>query len=224
MIDSRMKNNKLFSVLNLISCEILKMLKGSKQLQCLNFNAKPKQIRIFDKSELIKNFPDTFCTVNSKKILTNEPVFKPRSLFFRNDYIDLEEMNEMAQSAKEHGFIASDNFLTFAMHEWAHNIHIEYLYRTNKMDEKKVLEYIKKLKEMDFSRSEKALIHEYLGDYIYNNGKINPFEVTAESLNKIICTCLNNNKIQINQNIDTSVQEMPKELIEILIEILNFKL
>ena len=221
-IDSNFENNRVFSISNLLCNGILKKIGKSKYFNQLNFLSNPGQIRVFDRIELTKNFPDTFCSIVSKKILTNESLFKPRSLFFRNSDIDLEEINEMAKTAKSHGYISSDHFLTFTMHEWLHSIHFEYLYKINNYDEKKVLEYINRLKGIEFSSNEKELVHKFLGDYVYNNGEINPIEVLAEGLNMIVCLCLDKNKLAFKSDIDSTITKLPIEFIELLMKILNF--
>lgn len=131
-------------------------------------------------------------------------------------------MNEMAEDAKQKGFISSDNFMTYIIHEWMHNVHLTYLYKKNGFNEKEVAKYIKKISKIEFNSTEKTIIQEELGEYVHHDGNINAMEVIAEGLNKIICSCLDENKLGINLSIDESVKKMPEKLINILQKILTY--
>ena len=216
MIKTDFNGNQTFSVLNLLCKNILTKLQHSRVFDNIPFNSNPNSIKVFNANETARRYPDTFCISTTKKIIKNQPPYKPISLFFYNDKISLEEMNEAAQIAKKNGFNSNDNFLSFTMHEWMHGVHLNYLYKKNNFDEQKVIDEIKKIKEINFSNYEKSIIQEYLGEYVFNNGKINPMEVAAEGLNKIICSCLSKDKVLIASSIDESAHNLQTELIAII--------
>ena len=222
MIKTDFEDNQTFSVLNLLCKNILIKLGHSKILDNLSFNSNPNSIKIFDKNELTRQYPDTFCTSATKKIIKNEPTYRPISLFFRNDKISIEEINEAARIAKKNEFISNDNFLAFVMHEWMHSIHLNYLYKKNGFNERRVIEEIKKIKQIDFNDTEKSILREQLGKYVYNKGKINPIEVLAEGLNKIICSCLDKDRISISSSLDESIYNTQTNLVQIIKKILQF--
>jgi len=216
-------DNKTYSALNLICSKILNTLGNSKYFNSLDFFKKPAQIRVFEKNHLCAKYPDTFCTIVSKKILDNEPVFKPPGLFFYDSRINFEEMNELAKNANKERIISTDSFLAFVMHEWIHSVHFNYLYSKLNYDEKSVMKYIKHLKEFEFTNEEKELILEYLGSYSFINGHINPVETVSEGLNKVVCSCLDKNQLKINCSIDEAVEKMPPELINLIKKIIEFE-
>jgi len=213
-IEADFKNNDTYGALNLICGEILKRL---------GFLKKPGQIVVFNKEDLLKPCPDTFCSAVSKKITKNNPAFKPVSLFFQNDNYGFRDMNEIAQNMKKDNFISSDNFLTLVMHEWAHSLHFNYLY--SKLDtEEEVKKYLKNLNQIDLTKEEKEIIAQYLGNYVYNNGKIKPTEVMAEGINKIVCSTLSENELAFKCGIKEALDNTPRGLLRVMKKILNFKL
>lgn len=213
-VKSDFKDNNTYCALNLLCSEILNRLGITK---------KPKQIVVFDKIVLIKPYPDTFCIAATKRILTNEPPFKPISLFFQDDKYTFEEMNEIAQDMKKNNFISSDNFMTLVLHEWAHSLHFNFLYSKFDNDENKVREYLKQLKQMEFTSREQEIIAQYLGSYVYNGGKIKAVEVVAESINKIICSTLDEKEVKIKCGTKEALDNTPNELKKLMKKILDFK-
>jgi len=127
----------------------------------------------------------------------------------------------MAENAKRSNFISSDNFLSYVMHEWMHSVHLNNLLIKNKCNEDDFLKNVKKIKQIEITDSEKEMIQELLGDYVYNQGRINPLEVSAEGLNKIVCSCLSKDKIAITRSIDEAVEELPMEFLQMLNKILK---
>ncbi len=215
-INTDFKGNQTFCAINLLCKSILNKIGDSKVFGNLSLKSNPSNIRVFNKQELVKNFPNTFCTQVTKKIIQDETPYKPISMFIYNDRIAIDEMNEMVEIAARDGFISNDNFLAFIMHEWAHCVHLNNLYEKNNFNEQKVAEQIRKLKQIELSDKEKVIIREFLGEYVYNDGDIRPMEVVAEGLNKIVCSCLNRQRVAISDSIDDVVQRMPREFIAVM--------
>ena len=220
-IKANFSENQTISILNLLCRNILDRLKKTKLFDILPINTNPSSIRVFNCNELTKPYPDNFCTTKTKQIIKNESPYKPISLFFVNDKFDLEEIEEMVRKAKRNNFISNDNFLGFTMHEWMHIVHLNYLYKKNNFNEQHFANEIKRIKKIYLNNREKSIIRECLGEYAYNGGNTNQMEVVAEGLNKIICSCLNDNEVGISSNPEDVINSLPKELILILMKIIN---
>ena len=90
-------------------------------------------------------------------------------------------------------------------------------------NEQFVREYIKCLKKIELTKVERQIVKEFLGNYTYNNGAIDPMEVIAEGLNKIVCATFSKSKFQIVSTPKEVIDTLPKELIKMLEKILLFQ-
>lgn len=213
------KNNQTIAVLNLLCRDVLAKLSDSKTFMGLDFSLTPKKIKTFNSNQTTKRTAEFFCNITTNKILKTE-ISAPNTMFYKNNSYTIKQMNDMTECAKEQGIISTSNFLSYFMHEWAHSLHLSYLYKTLGKNEDEVLEIMRNLKKIELLPHEKEMIEQLLGAYVYNGGKIHGAEVFAEGLNKIICSCLDDRKIMFVQDIDTSADKLPKEFIALLQKIL----
>jgi len=220
-IQTKFKDNQTIAILNMLCYKILKNFAGEKILDEFSLLAKPSQIKVFEPSETVRNIFGDFCTTTST-LVTKGKKAPPISLFFENKHSALPEVNALTDFSKAENIISSGNFLSFTMHEWMHAAHLRYLYQNIVKNEEEMGNFIKTIKKMDFTPTEKALIQEFLGDYVYNNGKINPMEVIAEGLTRTICDCLSENKLKLTNSPNKILNNYPREFVSLLKKILAF--
>ena len=199
----------------------------------LPFWAKPPSIRIYNDHELL--IPKLkgslgFCIPESQYVLMDQPAFEARSLFLNNAYNTTNAIDDVANKNYQNRWSSTDHFLHTYIHEWAHNIHIDILYRTFGYDGmcprararynswygapydpnpsvNGVQHLIQNIFPKSYSDKEKEKIKKEISQYaagtITPDGRKiggNPFEVVAEYMTKNIVETLDKNTLLPTRN------------------------
>ena len=98
----------------------------------LPFDAKPPCIRIYTRKTVRDSrLMDAWglCLSDSDKVLKHQPAFQPRSLFLNGEYNNLAKINNLVEKEYNEVWLSTRHFLGPYIHEWAHNVHFDLLFK-----------------------------------------------------------------------------------------------
>lgn len=229
-VNAKFDNNHAISYCCAVVADIFETL--TKKFN-LPFGAVPPNIRIFSPEMLVDNRNANslgFCILDSVQVLKGEPVFEARSLFINNKFKTLRDINEEAEKDFNTHWNSTNHFLHTFIHEWVHNVHTDFLYKSFGYDGACPMlrqryntlngyyydpnPYVSGINQVGFLRTRgyipeaKNAIREEISRYAagernpLTNEEIggNPFEVVAETLTKRIVNSLNPNTLKPEHN------------------------
>jgi len=140
--------------------------------------------------------------------------------------LSVEDINQIAEEMYSDKFVSSSHFLRSFIHEWAHNVHLDNVYKKfgyegncpygknlyQKAGENMGIKVIKKLQEQIFTPKEQEIIADTIGEYAAAS---NPFEVVAETYTKLIAASLDDNTLLPKTNPMEGLGKMSKEFLTI---------
>lgn len=200
----------------------------------LPFGAVPPNIRIFKPETLInKTNADSlgFCLIDSQPVLIGNPEFEARSLFLNSKFRTLRDINLDAEANyNANRWNSTNHFLHTFIHEWAHNVHTDCLYRAFGYDGHCPLarqrynsingyyydpnpyisgiDHLIKMRFAGYSPEAKKAIQKEISRYAAGERNVrtkeeiggNPFEVVAETVTKKIVDTLNPTTLMPEKN------------------------
>lgn len=208
-IDANFKENNVIAACSAICADIYENLSKTFKLPLAST---PKRIRVFTPEDLIKPQRNSFgfCIADTKKVLKSEPPFELKSIFFQQHKLSVNDIDDITEEMHKKGINSTNHFLYEYIHEWAHNVHLDWIYnrygydglcpygrKVYQSEHPRGLKIVRKMHDTKFSSREKEVISNTVGTYAAES---NPFELFAETMAKLICDSLDNDTLLPKKN------------------------
>ena len=147
---------------------------------------------------------------DTKKVLKSEPPFELKSIFFQQHKLSVNDIDDITEEMHKKGINSTNHFLYEYIHEWAHNVHLDWIYnrygydglcpygrKVYQSEHPRGLKIVRKMHDTKFSSREKEVISSTVGTYAAES---NPLELFAETMAKLICDSLDNDTLLPKKN------------------------
>lgn len=212
-IVSNFQNNRAMALSANMAVNILNYLNCAFNM----FKFRAPSINVYSKDKLLLDSNlYHFCIPENKKVLINEPEFKPAAIFYSN-IPSIEELDFQAEQAKKQGLKNTNHFLSDIIHEMMHAIYLNKIYeKYGSMS----FDILKGLEGKTLNERENEIVGNLLGEYATK--PLNQYhEIFADTFTKSICDSLSATDILPKENPLDKFREYPKEFIEIIKKIHN---
>lgn len=224
-VDAKFLNNKYLAGASVLTADILYNISAKYKLP---FEALPYAIRAYSDDNLLdEEYYKSigFCSVDTKKILKDEPCFIGNSLFFNDLLNKIPFLINIENSFRNFmGVQSSSHFLHAILHEWFHNIYNTLIYKTHGYEGecpilkarfgKQNADGLEILQNKDFFTNEFSLyedeISTQISEYAVSERLIS--EVFAETMSKIVAESLDKNLNIIKNPLDNIPKNFPSKI------------
>lgn len=195
--------------------KIFDILKNKTNAKLFNINI--PSIQTYVKEHLIFDFQGYgFCIPQTQPVLKNKNAFQMGSVFFEEEK-SIEHLNNNLDKKFEEHKRSSSHYLAPFIHEFLHNIYLNYI--CTKYGDS-TLKVLSKLQNLAFNDKENKIIASKIGTYAtlpHNQYH----EVFAETFTKLICDSLSAKSLPKENPLDR-LTTLPQEFLVILAKLFNF--
>lgn len=194
--------------------KIFDILKRKTNAKLFNINI--PSIQTYIKENLVFDFQGYgFCIPQFQLVLKNRKPFETGAIFFEEEN-SLECLNNKVDEKYVEHKRSSSHYLSPFIHEFLHNVYLNYIYANNGHNTFNVLS---KLENLTFNNSENKIIANEIGTYATQPHN-QYHEVFAETFTKLICDSLSSNSLPKENPLD-KLKNLPQEFLVILPKLFN---